>query len=1053
MRLHRVSIQAFGPFAGRVEIDFDRLSEQGLFLLHGPTGAGKTSILDAICFALYAKVPGARADAKRLRSDHASSGVAPEVVVDFSARGRRFEVTRSPEWDRPKTRGDGQTKEKARTLLREFADGHWLEGTRDHRESQLQITELLGMKVEQFTRVVLLPQGEFATFLRADAADRAKLLQQLFSTERFEAVEDWLIARDAEARDAVDSLHAQWRELAAQAAQTATVLTAADPTAEDGDSGTEGGRVRSDAGESGAEAIVGAEAGGAAIVGAVAAGAEAGGAESDAAVLRERPDSVDPNELRDYLEYLKHRFARRLNSAQLAAAGKEARVKELSNELEALRARSKRAAELDELIEREHRFQDAADARADRDAQLKLHQQAEPLRELLESAERAETSHEDAVQLVGSMQDEAGFDQSPTAEDITSELARLDPEIVRLEDSVAQERDLLARRENLAAERRALAESEALADQQETEFTTLGTTLSQLAEEITQHVPVASRLEACRAAHAAAIQRHDAAAVAASLEADVALLQAKTDELWDKERAAHTAFLDLRAARLDQMASELAAGLQAGCACPVCGSTRHPRKAEPVDGAVTGSDEKRAEKFFSEAQSRHRKVQAELSVAQSKAAEARGRSGDLSCDEASGQRDAAQAELRLAEQATSRVLELHDESDAIEQSRSRLKPEIERRRALIMQHGATLVAAAAGIEQMADKLAGLRGDDESLITRLRRLTLRRTILQKLQSGIWELAHAAAERTKTRQHVARRAAEVGFGSVDEMRASLLSTAETTKLLAGRDADFTLRAELQASRRRPEIALAAEEAPANDELPDLLARTVTEHGSASAALVAARNAVAVLQTAQEALIDKATQLEASIAGGQAVHDRYELNHRLAELARGGTDNALRMSLSSYVLAARLEEVAAAATQRLLVMSDGRYELRYSDSLATRGRKSGLGLEILDGYTGLSRNPKTLSGGESFQASLALALGLADVVKAESGGIDLETLFVDEGFGTLDEQSLEKVMDILDDLRSGGRAVGVISHVAEMRSRVTSQLEVLKTRDGSTLREIQS
>jgi exonuclease SbcC len=158
---------------------------------------------------------------------------------------------------------------------------------------------------------------------------------------------------------------------------------------------------------------------------------------------------------------------------------------------------------------------------------------------------------------------------------------------------------------------------------------------------------------------------------------------------------------------------------------------------------------------------------------------------------------------------------------------------------------------------------------------------------------------------------------------------------------------------------------------------------------------------------------------------------------------------MSLNSYVLAARLEQVAAAASERLIAMSDGRYTLQHTDAKAARGAKSGLGLEVVDEWTGQRRDTATLSGGESFMASLALALGLADVVQQEAGGVDIETLFVDEGFGSLDEQSLEQVMDALEGLRDGGRVVGLVSHVAEMKQRISSQLQVIKNRNGSTVR----
>jgi exonuclease SbcC len=170
-------------------------------------------------------------------------------------------------------------------------------------------------------------------------------------------------------------------------------------------------------------------------------------------------------------------------------------------------------------------------------------------------------------------------------------------------------------------------------------------------------------------------------------------------------------------------------------------------------------------------------------------------------------------------------------------------------------------------------------------------------------------------------------------------------------------------------------------------------------------------------------------------------------VADSARGGGDNRYKMPLSTYVLASRLEQVAEAATERLLAMTDGRFALVHSDALAGN-KKAGLGLGVIDGWTGNRRDTSTLSGGESFMASLAMALGLADVVQQEAGGIDIETLFVDEGFGSLDDQALEQVMDALDGLRSGGRVVGLVSHVAELKLRIPAQLQVHKDREGSRL-----
>ncbi|MET8540221.1 SbcC/MukB-like Walker B domain-containing protein, partial [Kitasatospora sp. NPDC004799] len=213
-------------------------------------------------------------------------------------------------------------------------------------------------------------------------------------------------------------------------------------------------------------------------------------------------------------------------------------------------------------------------------------------------------------------------------------------------------------------------------------------------------------------------------------------------------------------------------------------------------------------------------------------------------------------------------------------------------------------------------------------------------------------------------------------------------------------------------------------------------------AHAAHAAARERCAALAAIGQQLTGLAGELAPAL-------DRYGRINRLAALAAGtSAENRLRMRLESYVLAARLEQVAAAASDRLVRMSGGRYTLVHSDDRGTGTKRSGLALRVVDAWTGTERDTATLSGGESFFASLSLALGLADVVTDEAGGMPLDTLFIDEGFGTLDEHALEEVMDVLDGLRERDRAVGIVSHVADLRSRIPAQLLVRKGRHGSTL-----
>jgi exonuclease SbcC len=203
MRLHHLQMTAFGPFAGTVEVDFDELSAGGVFLLTGATGAGKTSVLDAVCFALYGQVPGDRGGARHLRSDHASPGVAPRVVLEASIAERTFRFTRSPAWSRAKRRGSGETRVQAHVVVEERRDGSWVGLTSRLDDAGHLVGDLLGMTAAQFTQVAMLPQGRFQAFLRASSSERHGVLQKLFRTDRFEQIEHWLVDRRGEARRAL----------------------------------------------------------------------------------------------------------------------------------------------------------------------------------------------------------------------------------------------------------------------------------------------------------------------------------------------------------------------------------------------------------------------------------------------------------------------------------------------------------------------------------------------------------------------------------------------------------------------------------------------------------------------------------------------------------------------------------------------------------------------------------------------------------------------------------------------------------------------------------
>ena len=316
-------------------------------------------------------------------------------------------------------------------------------------------------------------------------------------------------------------------------------------------------------------------------------------------------------------------------------------------------------------------------------------------------------------------------------------------------------------------------------------------------------------------------------------------------------------------------------------------------------------------------------------------------------------------------------------------------------------------------------------------------------LRTLADAAAALATARRSAATTQARLDRALGEAGFTDAAAARAAMLPAAELSRMSAHLRALDTQRDQAEALLAQPDVA-AAEQQPAPD-LDALAAAAVAARDAATQS----RRAQALAESADRRIHELRDEVLAIVARIGPAEAEQAVVQELADCV-GGTsgNNTLRMRLSSYLLAARLEEVARLANERLQVMTEGRYSLVYSDALARRGARSGLGLRVVDAWTGVSRETSTLSGGESFMASLALALGLGDAVRAEAGGFDLQTLFVDEGFGTLDDESLEQVMGVLDSLREGGRSVGIVSHVSELRQRIPAQLRVTKSQAGSTI-----
>jgi exonuclease SbcC len=1000
MRLHRLTVTAFGPFAGTEEIDFDALSDAGLFLINGQTGAGKTSVLDAISFALFGQVPGARNAVKTLRSDHAAPELGPQVRLEATIRGRAFRITRSPTWERPKKRGTGTTNEQASVIVEERTGGAWVGLTTRLDEAGDLIGRLLGMNAAQFCQVAMLPQGEFAAFLRAGAEERRKVLERLFATEIFTRVEKWLAEHRAETRRAADELRAAAESTADRIAETAGVerpgaLRVPPPR---------GGEPDSDVQPGTCELLV-------PWTTELAAQLAAGGAS--ALALREESATT-------------------LALARAAAETGHALGERQRRHADALRRRAaldERAAERARLAVRLETAQ-----RADRVLPL--------LKSAAERAKAAETTRGEAVaaraatgELVpGAAPDDVLSKAERDRRDEAAALEQLRGDEVhraRLEQERVTEQATLDRLNTEEAElARRVAELPGVVEELRTELETVRIRVAARPGTVTAVEEAARRLEAAR--------RRD------TLIGRLAEAESAHRAAVDAAQEARERLQELRQARLDGMAAVLAGELVDGQACRVCGSPSHPAPAVNPGTVPVDADEKRSEQAYNRAQTVREETATRAGALAAGLQSAREQVGERPAEALATELTAAEAEL--------------DTIDAIAGGAARLAADLERGEAGLAQardgregvvraraeSRARIAELTAEAERLRVRLDEARGADPSLQARIGRLAREATLLQTAIEALTAAETAAEELVRARTAAEDAAAAEGFGSAAEAADAALP-AGTRAELSGRvrtidDEEAAVR-ELLAD---PSLeASAAAPAPDLAALEETLTSAQDLHTAMTGAYERSRRRSA-------RLAELSALLFAQVAAWRPAAERQAVASRLAGLATGQSAmNRLSMRLSAYVLAARLEQVVAAANERLARMSAGRYTLVHTVDKAAgdrRGGSGGLGLRVIDGWTGRQRDPVTLSGGESFITSLSLALGLADVVTAEAGGAEIGTLFVDEGFGTLDEDTLDEVMDVLDGLRDGGRAVGIVSHVAELRTRIPAQLRVHKDRAGS-------
>lgn len=1048
MRPLILEMRAFGPFADCQRIDFTELGDKPLFLINGPTGAGKTTILDAICFALYGKTTGNEREGSQMRCDNADDGLLTELYFSFELGQKRYSIRRCPEQQRAKSRGDGFTLQKSEAELKRLLP----DGTEELlvaskvTDANACIEELTGLDVDQFRQVMVLPQGKFRELLLADSKEREKIFSQLFQTHIYRRIEERLKqqaleikakARDLQSRRAgiletagVESLE----QLTAEIAALTPSLTEA----------TSNKQKASDALAQSAKTL-------------------------------------------DNAKALTAEFERRkLLQTQLDALEQRRAEIELHQQtLENARKAEKLLPSLKELQFRQQEWQQAKAKEADYAKQLQSAEQ------------RLKQATDDKATLAEL--DEHGNKLRRELE----QLDKLQPAINELKQ-LTEEHELglveLGRLER--AEQQSRTELEQWQQQQQGLKSEANELFSSAERQGPLHQALAGlniRLE--KTEQLGHIKQKWQQAQAGLQQAEAHGHQCKAER-----QNAETEHQRLQLAWHTGQAAILAAKLQPGQPCPVCGGLEHPAPAEMAQDIPGETELNRARDAEQQATARHEaarsdyrnikrqteELQLELQrlSAELQACAAADVMADvktdatidaamdadsyakadltMEIDRLVSRRRQLLSELQQAEAAQTRLNNCRQQLQQAEQQvEQRLKhretqlQQLQQLREQLSLAGARKdaalaalpneyhsLAAEAALELMARQLEQKQSEWQQLKQQQQDINQHYTeavsqhkaLMQALASSREDNARAEQFAIKAQQTLDDALKQSGFASRQALEQAQLDEAQMQALAEKIEAWRTQRSEQQALLKAMDERLAGQSLPELGQLESLWQQQQQQ-------LAEAEDAWQTLNNRMQSLKGTEAQLNKEALAAQALEQEYALIGTLSDVANGNSHS--KVSLQRFVLSVLLDDVLLEASRRLALMSKGRYRLLRKEDRAKGNKASGLELEVEDAYSSKVRPVATLSGGESFMAALSLALGLSDVVQAYAGGIKLDTLFIDEGFGSLDQDSLELAVRTLMDLQSSGRMIGVISHVSEMKEQISCRIDINKHALGSSIR----
>ena len=908
MRPVKLTMSAFGPYAGSTEVDFSRLGERGLYLITGDTGAGKTTIFDAITFALYGEPSGETREASMLRSKYADAATPTFVELVFVLRGQEYRVRRNPEYSRPKARGEGFTVQKSDAELT-LPDGHVI--TRQKEVNQ-RIIKILGIDRSQFTRIAMIAQGDFRKLLFASTEERKKIFQKLFHTHLYQSLQEELKRSSGQLRKEYEAASASTDQY------VEGILCAQDDPLQD-------------------------------------------------EVQKAREHQLPVAEIIELLEGL-------IASDETAMQHCEQEEQELSAKIS--------AADQTLAIAREQERQKKSFA----DAKVQLAEETERMTQHKENLAQA-------------------LQQKPKIEELTRKAAALSARLSEYEqmDHLALEvmrltKELSKNRQNFEKQSQSLESLQTTlkADKQELEM------LQDAGEE---EARLTAQIEKI-------LQRKDAlqglGKELSELEKTEEKLRGAQQKYQKKQTEAENAqasYDNMRKAYLDEQAGILAQDLADGEACPVCGSIHHPHPAEISAQAPT-------KEVLEQAGASAEQAAKEAGEASRYAGELRG--------QLNGQRQALEKsakQLLGADSDADLTVQLEALQESLQEAEERGTRRKERT-AKIPEAEETLKRKEAELQELKESAASLTAQRDA--AEEQRMRLQETLAYPTKA---EAEAKIRQMTKDQKTLA-----------DGVAGAEKALHESEKKLAALEAAINqARQQLEAHEELdPEAEEARREALAMQQ------RTVAERKQE-------------LHTRVSANRTTLEQIRARQARLETVESKWRWVKALADTVGGNLAGKEKIMLETYVQMAYFDRIIARANVRFLVMSGGQYELKRRRGAENNRSQSGLELDVVDHYNGSERSVKTLSGGESFKASLSLALGLSDEIQASAGGIRLDTMFVDEGFGSLDEESLQQAMESLAGLADGNRLVGIISHVPELKTRIEKQIQVHKDRTGGSRVEV--